>query len=138
MRVVVDPNVIISALLSASGSPARVLRNWLDGNFELVVSPLLLEELARALGYPKLRARISQAEADELIEVLRRQAEIAKDPVEPPQVRSSDANDNYIIALAATTRSLIVSGDHHLLDLRSDLPIYSPNDFLAHLESSSR
>ena len=138
MRVVLDPNVIISALLSASGSPARVIRNWLDGNFELVVSPLLLEELARALGYPRLSARISQAEADELIEVLRRQAEIATDPVEPPQFWSSDANDNYIIALAASTRSLIVSGDHHLLDLRADLPIYSPNDFLAHLESSNR
>jgi uncharacterized protein len=137
VRVVLDPNVIISALLSASGSPARVLRNWLDGNFELVVSPLLLEELARALGYPKLHARISEAEANELIEVLRRQAEIANDPAEAPYVRSSAANDNYIIALAASTRSLIVSGDHNLLDLRADLPIYSPNDFLAHLGSSS-
>jgi uncharacterized protein len=135
VRVILDPNVIISALLSASGSPARVLRNWLDGNFELVVSPLLLEELVRALGYPKLRARISEAEADELIEVLRRQAEIESDPAEPPHVRSSDVNDNYTIALAASTRSAIVSGDHHLLDLRADLPIYSPNDFLAHLES---
>jgi uncharacterized protein len=136
VRVVLDPNVIISAMLSGGGSPAKVLRNWLDGNFELVVSPLLLEELARALGYPKLRTRISDAEADELLEVLRRQAEIADDPAEPPHVRSSDSNDDYIIALAASTRSLIVSGDHHLLDLKELLPIYSPVEFLAELKSA--
>ncbi|MCA1705276.1 MAG: PIN domain-containing protein, partial [Actinobacteria bacterium] len=52
MRAVLDPNVIISAVLSPGGAPARVMTAWLEGRYELVVSPLLLEELERALSYP--------------------------------------------------------------------------------------
>jgi len=54
VQAVLDPNVIISALLSPNGSPARVVQAWLDGGYELVVSPLLLGELDRALDHPKL------------------------------------------------------------------------------------
>jgi predicted nucleic acid-binding protein len=48
VRAVVDPNLLISALLSREGSPARVLRAWLEGAFELIVSEDLLGEIAGA------------------------------------------------------------------------------------------
>ncbi len=60
MRAVLDPNVIMSAVLAPAGSPTKVLQGWLDGDFELVVSPLLLAELERAHGYPKLRKRVPE------------------------------------------------------------------------------
>ena len=126
-----DPNVIISAVLAPAGSPAKVLQAWLDGDFELVVSPLLLVELERALGYPKLRKRIPEAEADELVELLRDGADLRDDPDGPSPVRSTDPGDDYLIALAAASRAVIVSGDRHLLDLGDDLPVYSPAAFLA-------
>ncbi len=134
MRAVLDPNVIISAVLSPSGSPAKVMRAWLDGAYELIVSPLLLEELERALGYPKLRARVTDAETQELLELLRRGGDVRDDPSGPPPVRSPDPGDDYLIALAAATQALIVSGDRHLLGLSESLPVYAPAAFLTLIE----
>jgi putative PIN family toxin of toxin-antitoxin system len=127
---VLDPNVIISALLSTDGAPARVLRAWIQGAFELVLSPHLLEELGRALGYPKLRKRITELEADRVIGWLEGAAVLAADPSGPPSIRSPDPGDDYLIALAEAERAVLVSGDQHLLGLAEGLPIRSPADFL--------
>jgi putative PIN family toxin of toxin-antitoxin system len=137
VRAVLDPNVIISALLAPQGSPAKVFRAWLDGAYELVVSSLLLAELERALGYRKLQKQIQPAEAAELVELLQREADLLEDPTDAPEVRSPDPGDDYLIALAAAGRAVIVSGDDHLLGLRNELPVYSPADFLALLEGNS-
>ncbi|MGH9011524.1 MAG: putative toxin-antitoxin system toxin component, PIN family [Acidimicrobiia bacterium] len=134
MRAVLDPNVLISGLLAPAGSPAKVLKAWLDGAFELVVSPLLLTELERALRHPKISERIEPAEAEELMALLRRQANVIDDPSTAPPVRSPDPGDDYLIALAASARAVIVSGDGHLLGLAEDLPVYSPAEFLSRLE----
>lgn len=136
MRAVLDPNVLISALLAPGGAPARVLRAWLQGEYELIVSPLLLAELERALAYPKLRARIAPGEAIELLELLKRQGELVKDPP-PIEVRSSDPGDDYLLALAASTRALLVSGDGHLLALAQRVPVSTPAAFLAQLSGGS-
>lgn len=133
MRAVLDPNVIISAVLSSKGAPAEILRAWLDGAFELVVSPLLLEELERALGYPKLRQRVSAMEAAELLNLLRRAASNESDPP-PAPARAPDPGDDYLIALAEVTRARLVSGDAHLLGLAAQLPIESPAAFLKRID----
>lgn len=85
MRAVLDPDVIISGLLSPRGAPAKILRAWLEGVFEIVVSPLLLAELERALAYPKLRGRVTATEAAQLLAILRREArqEIDRHPRRP-------------------------------------------------------
>ena len=134
MRAVLDPNVIISALLSPGGSPAKVLRAWMDGAYELVVSPQLLGELERALGYPKLRDRVVPAEASELVRLLRNGAVLRDDPRDPPPVRSPDPDDDYLIALAAASRAVLVSGDRPLLGIGGDSPVYSAIAFLCLIE----
>lgn len=130
MRAVLDPNVIVSALISPQGTPAKIFREWLQGGYDLVVSPLLLAEFERVLGYPKLRDRVSRPEGRELIELLRRGADMRADPSHTPPVRSADPGDDYLIALAAASQAVIVSGDRHLLSLSDDLPVYSPAKFL--------
>lgn len=130
MRAVLDPNVIISATLSPHGSPGRALFLWLEGAYELVCSPSLLDELARALAYPRLRRRISKEEAQELIDLLRRAAIIVADPASPRDTGSKDPDDRYLIALAAESRSVLVSGDRDLLQLSDRIPVYSPAGFL--------
>jgi uncharacterized protein len=131
---VLDPNVIISALLSTDGAPAAVLRAWIQGAFELVLSPHLLEELGRALGYPKLRKRITEQEADRVIGWLAGAAILVADPSGPPSDRSPDPGDDYLIALAEAERSVLVSGDQHLLGLSDEIPIFSPAGYLRLLE----
>lgn len=136
MRAILDPNVIISALLSRDGTPARVLRAWLEGRFELIVSPLLLQELERALAYPKLAERIKADEAIALIDWLRREAILVDDPAEPPTSRSEDPGDDYLLALAEAERAALVSGDRHLLALTEELPVLTVQGFLATIGAS--
>jgi putative PIN family toxin of toxin-antitoxin system len=136
VRAVLDPNVIVSALLSPKGAPAKVFREWLDGGYDLVTSPLLLAELERVLDYPKLLERVSKVEARELIELLRRGADQRDAPSHPPPVRSGDPGDDYLIVLAEASQAVLVSGDRHLLRLSDDLPVYSPTQFLDMIPAS--
>ncbi|MCL5076699.1 MAG: putative toxin-antitoxin system toxin component, PIN family [Actinobacteria bacterium] len=128
MRAVLDVNVLISAVLAPSGSPARIVRAWLDGKFELIISIQLLAELERALNYPKLRDRIGSQQITQVIEFLHRGAEVIEDP-QNPLALSPDPDDDYLIALARVANALLVSGDGHLLGLADSLPIYSPSSF---------
>ncbi len=130
MRAVLDPNVIVSAVLSSLGTPARLLQAWLQGRFELIVSPLLLAELERTLAYPKLRRRVAPEEAHRIVEWLTSSATSAKDPNEPPPTRSLDPGDDYLLALAAREDAALVSGDKHLVRLAGALPIFTPARFL--------
>ena len=134
MRAVLDPNVIISALLSPTGAPARLLLAWQDGRFELVVSPALLAELERALAYPNLRRYIAADEAERMIAWLARTASVVQDPDDPPPIRSADPGDDYLLALAVTQDAFLVSGGGHLLILSGSQPVRSPADFLGMLE----
>lgn len=129
MRAVLDTNVLIAALLNRTGAPAALVLEWSRGGFELIVSELLLEELSRALAYPKLRARVSEPDAAAFVQLLRSAAAMAPDPpVAPP--RSRDRGDDYLLALAQSTPAILVSGDLDVLALAAQLPIMSPRDFL--------
>lgn len=131
MRAVLDPNVLVSGLLSRGDSPAALLWAWLEGAYELVVSPALLDELERVLGYPKIAARVTPDEARGVLDVLRTQAEFVDDPSEAPSVHSPDPDDDYLIALAAAAQAAVVSGDSDLLGLKDRIPVYAPAAFLA-------
>ena len=131
-----DVNVLIAALLSRGGAPARLLVRWLAGDFELVVSDKLLTELSRALSYPKVLARVPEADATAFVDLLESAATKAPDP-QKPERRSRDAGDDYVLALAASSSAVVVSGDRDLLELGGDLPIYSPQKFHSRLDQST-
>jgi len=122
VRAVLDPNVLISALLSPNGVPAQLVSRWLEGDFELVVSERLLAELNRALRYPKLRDRIRRPEAAAFVALLEATGVVASDVSRPPR-RSADPGDDYL-----------VSGDAHLVELADRLPVRSPRAFLEMLD----
>lgn len=133
MRAVLDANVLISAILSPRGTPARLVLAWQAGAFDLVVSPLLLAEVRRALAYPKLERLVPAADADAFVDWLSRSAKLAVDPSELPPVRSDDPDDDYLIALAAAERALLVSGDVHLTSLANRVPVRTPAEFISEL-----
>ncbi len=129
MRAVLDANVLIAAVLSRRGVPAQIVSAWLRGDFDLVVSELLLAELERAFMYAKVRARVPEAAAAELVPLLRETAFVAEDPPNPPR-RSPDPGDDYLLALAEAQNAVLVTGDQHLLDLADCFPIRTPRAFL--------
>jgi putative PIN family toxin of toxin-antitoxin system len=60
MRLVLDTNVVIAALLW-NGTPRRLLNRAIDHEaIELYSSPALINELGNALGYPKFSQRIAR------------------------------------------------------------------------------
>ena len=136
MRAVLDANVFVSALISRTGTPARLVELWLAGELEVVVCETLLGELARALAYPKLRKRIGAVDAERFVRLVRELAEIVPDPDGPAPLSSPDPGDDYLLALAARERAPLVSGDEHLLSLRDRAPVLSPRELLAQLERS--
>lgn len=129
MRAVLDTNVLVSSLLSTRGAPSRLLVAWLEGAFELIVSPILVAEVGKVAGYPKIARRIDARAAQDFLELLSR-ATLVDDALRPPPVRAADPADDYLIGLAAEQTAVLVSGDRHLLQLADRLPVYTPAEFL--------
>ena len=123
MRVVVDTNVLVAARLTENGVPGQVIKRWLVGQIEIVVSSLLLHELDDVLGRSKFRRWLSQAEADAFIELLGDYAVFVDDP-EPEPGLTRDPDDDYLVVLARAAGAVVlVSGDKDLVDLRDAKPI---------------
>lgn len=137
MRAVLDVNVLVAAVLSGRGAPARLLEMWLEGTFELVVSPGLLAELEAVLAYPRVRAHVTAEEARRLVALLEAGALMVRDPSEQPPVSPSDPDDAYLVALPAAAGAVLVTGDVGLLALGAGgFPVLSPGAFLLRLEGT--
>ena len=129
-RAVLDPGVLVSALITPTGTPAKLLSSARGGSFELVVSPLLLDELRLVLHREKFRRYVDLDVVDQYIELLRRDAATAADPTGPPPIRCADPDDDYLIALAHSRSAALVSGDSDLLELAGKIPVFTPSEFL--------
>jgi uncharacterized protein len=119
VRVVLDTNVVVSALLWR-GTPYRLLQFILQQNtIELYTSAVLLRELADVLGRPTTAHRlavIGQAARDVFINYAASAELVA--PAGTPRVIVADPDDDEVIAAAiAASADIIVSGDRHLLAL---------------------
>jgi putative PIN family toxin of toxin-antitoxin system len=130
VRVVLDTNVIISALLFG-GTPRELLTSLIRAEFEIVTSPFLLDELERLL---QRKFSFSRQAAREL----RREVWSLADEVEPPHVPRvcSDPDDDHVVAAAVEGEAgYIVTGDEALLEIDSHLgiEILRPAEFASRL-----
>jgi putative PIN family toxin of toxin-antitoxin system len=129
-RVVIDPGVLVSAFISPrKAAPALLVDAFLDGHFEMLVSPTLIAELTNVLGREKFAAYAAQGRASAFIAVLLDRAEMVNDAA-PGSLKTADADDDYLIALAQAQKAdAVVSGDGHLLEVTSsDLPVLTPRE----------
>ncbi|MCY7303090.1 MAG: putative toxin-antitoxin system toxin component, PIN family [Thermoleophilia bacterium] len=136
LRVVIDVNVFVSALLRRDSLPAHVLRAWENGLYELVVSAALLHELEPVLRREHIARRIAPDAATDLLAVIRSDATLVDDGP-PARHVPNDPDDDYLVALAlAAGAPVIVTGDTALLALELDrLRILTPRGFLSASES---
>jgi len=73
-RVVVDPGVMVSALLVSTSPPAQVLDGWRERRFKMVVSDRLLDELEEVLFRPKFHQRVTTEQRTSFLALLRQRA----------------------------------------------------------------
>jgi len=118
VRVILDTNILVAALISPTGPPAVILQAFLDERFTLVTCEPQFEEFKRVTRDPELRRRVKPTEAGTLVNQLRALALIPKGL--PKVERSSDPHDDFLLALAeAASADYLVTGDKSgLLDLR--------------------
>lgn len=117
MRVVLDTNIFLSALLSGRGPPATIVDAWRAGRFELVSSVDQINEFKRVTRYPKLRPYLPRGAVGLVVNGLRT-AEVLLKRV-PGGATAPDPDDDYLIAMAiATGAHFLVSGDRNVLSIR--------------------
>jgi uncharacterized protein len=135
-RFVFDPGVLISALISPRGAPANALDRWRDGEFDLVVSPALLDELRRVLLRPKFRRYATDEDVNQFVAALGEEAVGIEDPPAADEQLTGDPNDDYLVLLARVAGAeAIVSGDPHLTGFELEPPVLTPSEFLQSLAS---
>lgn len=139
MRVVLDTNVLVSALIVPTGPPTEIYRAWREGAFTLLTYTEQIDELRATLRKPAIAERIRPHRAGRLVNQLRRLAEAVESL---PQVkRSSDPDDDFLLALAeAGNADYLVTGDKSgLLALRihGATPIVAARKFLTRLNRGS-
>lgn len=110
MRLVIDTNVLISALLAGTSLPAHLVILWREGRFELLTAAEQLDELMRVTRYPKIRERLAPALAGRLINELRDIAVVLRNL--PTVTVCADPYDNYLLAMAGVGKAdFLVTGD---------------------------
>ena len=132
MKVVLDTNVLVSALVFPGGVPEQVFRLAIEGDFTVVASPPLLAELGRVLtekfGWQDDYVRAALAQIVRIGEIV--------EPVDRVNVIVDDPDDDRVLEAARTGGAgFVVSGDRHLLGLSrcGEVAILSPAEFLAAL-----
>jgi len=138
MRVVVDANVFVSAILTVGTPPAKVVDAWLSGRIELVTSPEIIEEIKKVLSYPKIRKRtpFSDEEIAELIELISIRSIKVTGSLELRVIEADPTDDKYLAAAVEGKADYIVTGDSHLKDLGEyeGVKIVSPSEFMRIIE----
>lgn len=110
MRVVLDTNVLFSALISPHGPPDAIYRAWRAGRFEVVTSAAQLDELRRASRYPKFKAVLQPHRVGAMVNNLQRAILLEQ---LPSGIEADDPNDAFLLAMAlASEAEYLVTGDH--------------------------
>lgn len=109
MRVVVDTNVFLSALISPHGPPDAIYRAWRAARFEIVTSLQQLDELRRASRYDKFKAVLQPHRVGTMVNNLQRAVVLESLPA---GIEADDPFDAFLLAMAiAGQADFLVTGD---------------------------
>jgi uncharacterized protein len=136
LRVVLDSNVVLSALVFSKGATAQLRNAWQHGDFVPLVSTATVQELVRALAYPKFR--LDAASQQELLADYLPYTQVVRIPTPVPTVpKCRDVFDLPFLHLAVAGHAdVLVSGDADLLALAPQVrfDIIAPGSFLGSLK----
>jgi putative PIN family toxin of toxin-antitoxin system len=112
MRVILDTNVLLGALISPHGPPDTIYRAWRASRFDLVTSAAQLDELRRVSRYPKLKAILPAHRIGTMVNNMHRAIVLDVLPQLPDGIEANDPNDVFLLAMAmAGEADYLVTGD---------------------------
>ena len=137
IRVVLDTNVFVSAILSPEGQPARILELALEGRMKVVVSPSIVREIWQVFQYQKIKRllkkrKLTPLEVEDAILKILKVAFLTLDQLHLEGITSDPADDMVICCAVEGQAHFIISGDKALTDLNSyqGIQIIEPAAFL--------
>jgi uncharacterized protein len=112
MRVILDTNVLLGALISPHGAPDIIYRAWRTAKFELVTSTEQLDELRRVSRYPKIKTILPAHRIGTMLNNMQRAIVLRDLPPLPDSINLNDPNDAFLLAMALTSDAdYLVTGD---------------------------
>ena len=112
MRVILDTNVLLGALISPHGPPDAIYRAWRAARFDLVTSAAQLDELRRVSRYPKLKTILPAHRIGTMVNNLQRAIVLVQLPPLPDGIEANDPNDAFLLAMALGGEAdYLVTGD---------------------------
>ena len=134
LKVVPDANIFVSAVLRPHSDLAKIIELAREDRIKLILSEDILSEIRAVLLYPKIRKRRRRTRK-ELEEFLIKASEatiLAQGRVQIDPIREGPADNKYLSAALEEKADFIVSGDHHLKDLKvfEGIRILDPSAFL--------
>jgi putative PIN family toxin of toxin-antitoxin system len=143
IRVVLDTNVFVSAILTPEGPPAKILEIALAGNMTLVISPPILREIGQVFQYPKIinllkKRGITPEEVEKAVLKILKTSFLTPGQLSLEGFSRDPADDMVISGAVEGKANFIISGDRDLTDLQSfqDIRILAPAAFLRLLEEA--
>jgi putative PIN family toxin of toxin-antitoxin system len=134
IKVVLDANQYASALIKPRGNSARIIELVYESRLALVMSAPIIEEVRRILAYPKLTKLHgrSPGQIDRFIKRLEKIAILTPALLSVSIVKDDPTDDKYLVCALEGRADFIVSGDHHLTDLKEyrGVLILNPATFL--------
>jgi putative PIN family toxin of toxin-antitoxin system len=142
MRVVLDANVIVSALINPQGAPAQVFDAWRAEWFQLLLSQPILEEIGRVLRYPKVAVyhRWTEERLRTWLEDLAHLGLMMPGTLTVAVIQDDPSDNRYLECAVEGEATYLVSGDRVLLSLGTyqGIQIVSPRGFLEVLQQENR
>lgn len=112
MRVILDTNVLLGALISPHGPPDIIYRAWRAARFELVTSTAQLDELRRVSRYPKLKTILPAHRVGTMVNNMQRAIVLGTLPPPSDSMDLNDPNDVFLLSMAlAGEADYLVTGD---------------------------
>src|SRR5262245_17699913 len=133
----------MSALIRPEGPPGRIVDRVARGtDVRAVVSPAILDEYRRSLGYAKVRRylRLPAAEVGVWVDAFALIADVVSGERSVSAVVSDPDDDKYLAAALEGRAAFVVSGDRHLLDVGKyeGVRVVTPREFLTLLDRPQR
>lgn len=138
ISAVLDTNILASGTVTASTPPGQILDAWRDGQFELVTSEHILDEIERTLKKPYFQKHLTKTDVAGFIDLLQNETTVISISVSVRGIATHPEDDLTLATAVSAKADYLVTGDGPLLrkvgSFYLGVNLVTPNVFLGILK----